>query len=260
MILLLASVLVSACEDSTCWVDAFDDGCDWYAVNGPGCTQYDLGNRENCPAVCGGCSSNQCDEELSGDQGRGYRGCQTTTRSGHTCQNWASQCPHTHMLVPASNPELVQNFCRNPSEGDTICCHTVTNLRWEYCDPLPRPPMLPPRPHLPHAGVAYSFSPTLCSLPMIGALISPPATRLPARLKQEACHILSSLVTFNGGRPVTRAAVLSVWPPVAHTLYSGTQTYSQMRCRVGTPTNTSVAATNHHHHHHHGLHTYHYPV
>ena len=162
IILLLAPVLVSACEDSSSWVDEFGDGCDWFVANDPGCTQFsDYGQQANCPVECGRC---QCDEELSGYQDSGYRGCQKTTRSGHTCQNWASQSPHTHMALPASNPELVQNFCRNPTNGDTIWCYTVTSVRWEYCDPLPVPPLSPPSPSLPPSPPPLPLSPPpLCN-------------------------------------------------------------------------------------------------
>ena len=35
-----------------------------------------------------------CDETLRGWRDEGYRGCQTRTRNGRTCQQWDSQSPH----------------------------------------------------------------------------------------------------------------------------------------------------------------------
>jgi len=79
-----------------------------------------------------------CVETLSGTKGAGYRGCQTKTRSGLTCQAWASQSPHGHSRTKAHYPSagLDSNFCRNPDSEDTIWCYTTSSSkRWEYCDP-----------------------------------------------------------------------------------------------------------------------------
>ena len=79
-----------------------------------------------------------CDETMSGN-GANYRGCQTTTRSGYTCQAWASQSPHSHTRTPANYPSsgLVSNYCRNPDGEPTIWCYTTDpNKRWELCEPL----------------------------------------------------------------------------------------------------------------------------
>jgi integrin beta 3 len=42
-----------------------------------------------------GAGAIKCSETLSGN-GAGYRGCQTQTKSGSTCQKWSAQQPHTH--------------------------------------------------------------------------------------------------------------------------------------------------------------------
>jgi len=76
-------------------------------------------------------------EKCSGSKCKGYRGKQTKTRSGRTCQAWDQQTPHTHAYKPASYPEVEANYCRNPSEGATIWCYTLSpGKKWEYCDPL----------------------------------------------------------------------------------------------------------------------------
>eukprot|EP00931_Biecheleriopsis_adriatica_P119764 TRINITY_DN9495_c0_g1_i2.p1 TRINITY_DN9495_c0_g1~~TRINITY_DN9495_c0_g1_i2.p1 ORF type:complete len:1067 (+),score=138.55 TRINITY_DN9495_c0_g1_i2:87-3287(+) len=80
----------------------------------------------------------QCDEALSG-KGADYRGCQTVTRSGYTCQRWDSQSPHRHSRTPTNYPNsgLEDNYCRNPDGEPSIWCYTTSSRRWEYCDPLP---------------------------------------------------------------------------------------------------------------------------
>jgi len=59
-----------------------------------------------------------CDDEtLRGENGKGYRGCQTKTRGGYTCQSWSKQSPHAHGdITPQSKPndDLESNYCRNP--------------------------------------------------------------------------------------------------------------------------------------------------
>ena len=41
-----------------------------------------------------------CDETIRGYRQNGYRGCQTKTTSGRTCQRWTSQSPHEHSNTP----------------------------------------------------------------------------------------------------------------------------------------------------------------
>ncbi|ACO69960.1 predicted protein, partial [Micromonas commoda] len=67
-----------------------------------------------------------------------YRGCQTKTRSGRTCQNWDSQTPHHHTRRNEAKGSAGNNYCRNPDGEPTIWCYTTDpNKRWEFCDPLP---------------------------------------------------------------------------------------------------------------------------
>ena len=80
-----------------------------------------------------------CNEQLTGEEDAGYRGCQTKTRSGKTCQRWDSQSPHSHTRTAANYPKsgLESNYCRNPDGVDTIWCYTTDSAkRWEYCDPI----------------------------------------------------------------------------------------------------------------------------
>mmetsp|Transcript_125987 Transcript_125987/g.327174 ORF Transcript_125987/g.327174 Transcript_125987/m.327174 type:complete len:926 (+) Transcript_125987:139-2916(+) len=83
-------------------------------------------------------SGDSCDESLTGD-GYDYRGCQTTTRSGLSCQAWSEQQPHTHSFTPASYPEasLTGSYCRNPANASTIWCYTTdVDKKWELCTPI----------------------------------------------------------------------------------------------------------------------------
>ena len=79
---------------------------------------------------------------MAGVKNVDYRGCQTTTRTGKTCQNWTEQSPHPHTMSEANNPGTGigdHNYCRNPDGGDTIWCYTTESepaSRWEYCDPI----------------------------------------------------------------------------------------------------------------------------
>ena len=66
--------------------------------------------------------------------GADYRGCQTKTRSGHTCQQWFKQTPHKHSYSGKLGDQ--SNYCRNPGGSDSIWCYTTNGTkRWEYCDP-----------------------------------------------------------------------------------------------------------------------------
>ena len=69
-----------------------------------------------------------CNETLSGEKHMNYRGCQSKTISGRTCQAWEEQVPHRHawntVAARASHgldgPE--NNYCRNPDGSETIWC------------------------------------------------------------------------------------------------------------------------------------------
>jgi integrin beta 3 len=78
-----------------------------------------------------------CDETMSGEKDAGYRGCQTKTVTGKTCQRWTSQTPHTHKKVLGEKGVGGHNYCRNPDGEDTIWCYTTDpDKRWDYCEPL----------------------------------------------------------------------------------------------------------------------------
>jgi hypothetical protein len=83
----------------------------------------------------------QCNETMSGPQNRDYRGCQSQTRGGQTCQKWTAQFPHAHDRTPENyqNRGLGDhNQCRNADGSLTIWCYTTDeDTRWDYCDPAP---------------------------------------------------------------------------------------------------------------------------
>ena len=69
---------------------------------------------------------------------RVYRGFQTITRSGNTCQKWTSQSPHKHsMALNGGNGLGNHNYCRKISEGKIWCYTTNQTKRWEFCDVEP---------------------------------------------------------------------------------------------------------------------------
>ncbi|XP_070589907.1 plasminogen [Erythrolamprus reginae] len=109
-------------------------------VQGPWCyttnpeTRYDYCNIHECEETCMHCS------------GENYRGKVSTTESGLTCQEWASQDPHAHGYIPSKFPEknLVSNYCRNPDgEPRPWCFTTLLTKRWEFCN-IPRCSTAPP--------------------------------------------------------------------------------------------------------------------
>ena len=80
-----------------------------------------------------------CVEAMTGGSAS-YRGCQTTTPSGRTCQAWDTQSPHGHSYTPANYPDagLESNYCRDPGNDQKIWCYTTDpDTRWEYCDAMP---------------------------------------------------------------------------------------------------------------------------
>ena len=82
---------------------------------------------------------NCANEKLSGTKGSGYRGCQTKTKSGLTCQRWDRQSPHKHSNhKPGQTYDAgPHNYCRNPDGSSTIWCYTTSSSkRWEYCVPF----------------------------------------------------------------------------------------------------------------------------
>lgn len=86
--------------------------------------QGNEGHEDLCPAK----KEIPCNEQLTGTAGSEYRGCQTTTRSGKTCQKWTSTNPHDTTKLFAnqktSNSDYGigdHNFCRNPSQVVEQC-------------------------------------------------------------------------------------------------------------------------------------------
>ncbi|CAH3146164.1 unnamed protein product, partial [Porites evermanni] len=80
------------------------------------------------------------------DIGVGYSGTVNITRSGRTCQRWASQCPHRHWRIPQDGGQNDSNMCRNPegSAPDGPWCYTTDpKVRWEYCNISRCPPRVP---------------------------------------------------------------------------------------------------------------------
>ena len=81
-----------------------------------------------------------CNEDVIG-AGKLYRGCQTETKSGKTCQHWHQQHPHKHDRFDVNFPGTglkKHNYCRNPDNETTIWCYTTDPAtRWEFCAPLP---------------------------------------------------------------------------------------------------------------------------
>jgi hypothetical protein len=88
-----------------------------------------------------------CNETLSGNKDEGYRGCQTKTLSGRTCQAWTKSDgitpvidTHKHSQTQKTKPGKglgPHNYCRNPDGEKTIWCYTTDKKqRWELCKPL----------------------------------------------------------------------------------------------------------------------------
>ena len=88
-----------------------------------------------------------CDETLEGD-GAGYKGCQTMTVNGNTCQRWDSNSPHGHSRGfhgpyqsywegLGEDADAAGNYCRNPDGEPSIWCYTTNpDVRWELCEPV----------------------------------------------------------------------------------------------------------------------------
>jgi len=144
-------------KEKTIWCYTTDPDTRWEyckagGSGGKGSDPYDYGDDDawqkehtgyaDFKAVgdTGTIKASDCDESMNGSDGALYRGCQTKTTSGATCQNWKKQTPHTHDRFSANFPGTGlknHNYCRNPDNEKAIWCYTTDpDLRWEYCEPL----------------------------------------------------------------------------------------------------------------------------
>ena len=93
--------------------------------------------------------SSSCDETVRGEFGVGYRGCQTTTRTGKKCIDWSKQpfgskygvahAKWSHQSQPDFMDENPRNYCRNPSaSADGIWCYVDAQGGFDSCEPIKR--------------------------------------------------------------------------------------------------------------------------
>ncbi|XP_061473818.1 hepatocyte growth factor-like protein isoform X2 [Rhineura floridana] len=71
---------------------------------------------------------------IMGD-GASYRGTQSVTEKGKTCQHWRSKFPHDHRFPLSPHTGLEENYCRNP-DGDKHgpwCYTTDPAVRHQSC-------------------------------------------------------------------------------------------------------------------------------
>jgi hypothetical protein len=80
-------------------------------------------------------------ETVMGTNGQDYRGKQTKTKSGLTCQAWNVDIPNNRgSITPTAFPQadLSKNYCRNPDNrtGGIWCFTTDLNTPFEQCDSI----------------------------------------------------------------------------------------------------------------------------
>ena len=68
----------------------------------------------------------------------GYKGTQSVTKEGFTCQKWTEQSPQSHSYTVATYGDKGvgdHNYCRNPAEkyDETWCYTTDPSKRWDWC-------------------------------------------------------------------------------------------------------------------------------
>jgi len=102
------------------------DGAWCYTTNGERWEYCDVPTCDNC----GTSAAKQSD----------YRGADSVTINGRTCQEWTSTTPNWHTYTLENYPGMGlgdHNYCRNPSQatsGERTWCFTTDGPRWEYCD------------------------------------------------------------------------------------------------------------------------------
>jgi len=89
--------------------------------------------QESQPETCPG-----TEDMGAGINGSTYRGCQTQTTKGNTCQKWSAVSPNGTDLEQGLGDHA---YCRNPlGTKQTIWCYVVDptdpNVTWQYCTPL----------------------------------------------------------------------------------------------------------------------------
>lgn len=71
-----------------------------------------------------------------------YRGCQTKTREGYTCQNWGTDKPHNrggqykNYFNKGEEGIGDHNYCRSGRWGALWCYTNDPKKNWDRCDPL----------------------------------------------------------------------------------------------------------------------------
>ncbi|XP_044307022.1 hepatocyte growth factor-like protein isoform X2 [Varanus komodoensis] len=67
--------------------------------------------------------------------GADYRGTQSTTEKGKTCQHWQKRYPHDHRFAASIYTGLEENYCRNPDEDENgpWCYTTDPAVRYQSC-------------------------------------------------------------------------------------------------------------------------------
>ncbi|XP_025057793.1 plasminogen-like [Alligator sinensis] len=71
-------------------------------------------------------------------KGEDYRGTESKTQNGVSCQKWADTEPHVPRFTPDSNPNdgLEENYCRNPDKDvyGPWCYTTDPKRRFDFCN------------------------------------------------------------------------------------------------------------------------------
>lgn len=113
-------------ERNTVWCYTNPESLDWEYCDVPDCQEE---TKPEMPS-CGSLAFRQSD----------YRGQINHTASGHACQPWNQQAPHSHKYVPEEHPSagLDENYCRQPDDSEFLAWCFVDDesagVRWEHCD------------------------------------------------------------------------------------------------------------------------------